>query len=602
MPTAHLHLVKRGARYWWRRRLPASLRQAVGRSHVSRSLLTADPVTGRRRARRLSVAFDEWTATTEKNMLDGQPAPTPAELNGVIRDLFNNILDDGERERAKRPKGPPPWALEELPEEADDDQRWAEAWVATPFLRAELWQDDLEVHDYDRAAEMLGPILAARGIRLPPDSEAFRVLCRRAMRVAIRALIIDAERELGTYREDDELVPEEPAFTRERSSGGRQATGEAAAVSAAAEPPISSFIEKFAAQARDEGQWTNQTEAQNRNSIDLLLRILGDKAPSAYSRADAERLRRTLEKIPSNFGKSPRHFEIAIEQVIAERKPDTTTLSEGTLDRHWNTVTSFFRWINRQDGIGGIDIDRIFGGFRWAPTVPGAEERAIWDDDALHRLFESPIWTGCDPHPDKRHWRHEPGDAIIEDEYFWLPILALYTGARCDELASLTAADIETIDGVGVIRFHGEHLKTASSERYTPIHSMLRRLGFFDLVSESRGGPLFRLMQRGGRDKKLSHHYTEHFTQYRRKIGLYRPLMDFHAFRTTATTTMLRSKRVTILEVDEITGHDSAQRKERKETQTTTLNYFRGFGPKLLRDAVETIEYPSIDLSRHLRA
>jgi hypothetical protein len=27
------------------------------------------------------------------------------------------------------------------------------------------------------------------------------------MRAAIRALIIDAERELGTYREDDELFP-----------------------------------------------------------------------------------------------------------------------------------------------------------------------------------------------------------------------------------------------------------------------------------------------------------------------------------------------------------------------------------------------------------
>ena len=534
-------------------------------------------------------------------MLDGLPAPTPAELNGAIRDLFNKILDDGERERANRPKGPPSWAIE-VPPGADDDYRWAAALMGTPFFQAELWQDDLEIHDCDRAAEMLGPILAARGIRLDPNSEAFRVLCRRAMRAAIRALIIDAERELGTYREDDELVAEEPAFTPESEGRGRRARDGAAAVNAESEPPISSFIEKFVAQARTEGQWTNQTEAQNRNSIDLLLRIVGDKAPSAYRRADAERLRRTLEKVPSNFGKSPSHFKMAIEQVIADRKSETTTLSEGTLDRHWNTVTSFFRWINRQDGIGGVDIDRIFGGFRWAPTVPGAEERAIWDDDALRRLFETPIWTGCDPHPNKRHWRHKPGHAIIGDEYFWLPILALYTGARCDELASLMAADVETVDGVRAIRFQGEHLKTASSERYTPIHSMLGRLGFFDLVSKSRGGSLFPLMRRGGRDKKLSHHYTEHFTQYRRKVGLYRPLMDFHAFRTTATTTMLRTRRVSILEVDEITGHDSAQRKDRKETQTSTLEYFKGFGPKLLRDAIESIEYPSIDLSRHLRA
>lgn len=593
MATGHLHLVKRGSRYCWRRRLPVFLGRAVGRSHVCRSLRTADPAIARQRARRMSVAFDDWLSITERSMSDGLPSPTPAQLNEIIRDLFNKILADGERDRTNRAPGPPPWAIE-LPDDADDDDRFAASVMGTPFFRAQLWRDDLETNDLHRAAEMLKPLMQARGISLDPNSDAFRALCRRAMRAAIRALMIDAERELGTYREDEDLVPEEPAFVPDATAASKAPASAPVVV----EPPISTFIEPFAEQNRTEGQWTKQTEAQNRNSIDLLLRIVGDKPPGAYTRADAEKLRRTLEQIPSNFGKSPRHFEKPIEQVIAEKRPDSKTLSEGTLDRHWNTITAFFRWVNRQDGIAPIDIDRIFGGVRWAATVPGAEERIVWDDDSLRRLFESPIWTGFAPQAEKRYWRHERGDVIVKDEYWWLPLLAAYSGARCDELANLTGGDVLDVDGVPVMHFHGPHLKTASSERFTPIHSTLIRLGFLDLAKQAGSGRLFPLMQAGGRDNKLSHHYTQHFTQYRRKVGVYRPLMDFHAFRTTFTTLALRAG-ASILHVDEITGHDSAQRKEQKATQSMSLTYFRGFGPKLLRDVVESVKYPSIDLSCH---
>ncbi len=38
MPTGHSHLVKRGARYWFRRRLPAPLGRALGVPQLRRSL------------------------------------------------------------------------------------------------------------------------------------------------------------------------------------------------------------------------------------------------------------------------------------------------------------------------------------------------------------------------------------------------------------------------------------------------------------------------------------------------------------------------------------------------------------------------------------
>lgn len=74
----------------------------------------------------------------------------------------------------------------------------------------------------------------------------------------------------------------------------------------------------------------------------------------------------------------------------------------------------------------------------------------------------------------------------------------------------------------------------------------------------------------GGRDQKFSHFYSEEFTDYRRRIGVYKELMDYHSFWTTATSAMVH-EGVPLLIADEITGHDSAGRKDVKEMKTTTL-------------------------------
>ena len=314
-------------------------------------------------------------------------------------------------------------------------------------------------------------------------------------------------------------------------------------------------------------------------------------------RADAVKLRRTLEQIPQNFGKSQKHRDISIERVIAKRKKDDKTLSRGTLDRHWNTIVSYIKWINRQDEIEPLNIDRIFGGFRWGTDVPEPEERIEWDNKSIEILFASPIWTGFMPDTKRRYWRHRPGAYIVADEYWWLPLLGIYHGGREDEYCWLTGKDIYEIDGIWVLDIHGPHLKTKSSKRIVPVHSAMIELGFLELVERSKGGRIFPAMKTGGRDEKYSHVYTKQFSDYRKRIGVRRDLMDYHSFRKNVTSKLLRAG-VTILQADEITGHDSKMRKEIKETQSVTLDYWGGFELPQRRDAVELIQYPTIDLAR----
>lgn len=81
--------------------------------------------------------------------------------------------------------------------------------------------------------------------------------------------------------------------------------------------------------------------------------------------------------------------------------------------------------------------------------------------------------------------------------------------------------------------------------------------------------------------------------------------MDFHSFRHNVTTALLRAG-VDMLTVDQLTGHDSKARKDAQEGERTkgsgasvTLNYFAGFELGHLRNAIEKLAYPDIDLRRH---
>ncbi|WP_347556509.1 site-specific integrase [Robbsia sp. KACC 23696] len=118
------------------------------------------------------------------------------------------------------------------------------------------------------------------------------------------------------------------------------------------------------------------------------------------------------------------------------------------------------------------------------------EKRREFDDAALKAIFTSPVYTnGSRP-------RGGGGDAC-----YWLPLLALFTGARIEELAQLRPEDVYEEayrDGAGqqhsawVVRVthsaeDGQELKTAASERRIPVHADLIRLGFLEHARAAAG-------------------------------------------------------------------------------------------------------------------
>jgi hypothetical protein len=550
--------------------------------------------------------------------------PTEAERKIILQQLYERIVEGcrDEKMRFYHPDEIPPGALAaSVPLDMNDpavlEDFEEQSFFMDPADSANSLQQNLLDNRFEPVRWLLQPILKKASIDPQTDSLAFRRFLSVAIQVGIKAfrevheelggkkdiyglddLIAEARAATGIFKDAETVdqAPVTPFHTSPAEPSAKPATATAA-------PPISSFFEAFVRQAIDEGTWKKGTEKQNRNSLNLMMRIIGDKPAGSIGRTDATTLRRTLEKLPNNLGKSPKHKTMTIQEILDQKDATEPTMSESALDRHWRTMVAFVRWLNRQDGIPLVDIDRVFGDFRWGKHVPTEQERVSWDEASLGRLFSSPIWMGFQPHPGKRYWRHQPGDVVIKDEYWWLPLLAAYHGARLEELCRLTGNDVAEVHGICVIQIRGAHLKNQASVRDVPIHSAIIKAGFLELAAEAGDGLLFPQMIAGGPDEKLGYEYSQHFSEYRKKIGVYKERMDFHSFRHLVTTRIIRGTK-SILMADEITGHDSTQRKEAKEgrkakeAESTTMGYFDGFELKQRKEAIETVQYPEIDIDR----
>lgn len=178
-------------------------------------------------------------------------------------------------------------------------------------------------------------------------------------------------------------------------------------------------------------------------------------------------------------------------------------------------------------------------------TVPvkadPARKRTTYEPASLGAVFGSPIYD-----------QGERPEAGAGEAAYWLPLLALYTGARLEELGQLRPQDIAEelyLDGEGqeqrawVVRIvedkaDGLELKNAWSQRRVPLHADLIALGFLDYVKvaatwvNSKGQPrIFPTLRPDKYDTETAN-WSKWFHRYLRgTIGITDRRVVFHSFR-----------------------------------------------------------------------
>jgi integrase len=310
-------------------------------------------------------------------------------------------------------------------------------------------------------------------------------------------------------------------------------------------------------------------EDQNRhveNYIRLFARVAGDRPLETYKRLDILNWVRTLEKLKSRLA-NPRRIRAklflssSLNRAKCERSIESgkmRTLGQTTIEKHITHVKAFFLAAHRhQRWCGREDVEALFEKIALSRDVPGVQERIPWSIQQLSALLATPIWTGTRSRQENMPRRYQAGPHVHRDSYWWLPVVALFTGARLDELAQLHPDDLKRDqDGISFLALkttdprkqkaqkdqerlkpEAQRLKNEHSSRAVPIHPFLATIGFLDLFDSDRPGTrVWAELKPGGRPPSWGAEYTQDFMKYRRKCKIYEDLRDFHSFRHTFIT------------------------------------------------------------------
>jgi integrase len=187
-------------------------------------------------------------------------------------------------------------------------------------------------------------------------------------------------------------------------------------------------------QAAFEG-WKRQRERPLRTlteyerAIGLFVELHGDLPIVQIKKSHARQFREALQDVPrKRTGKllKARLPELA---EYGRKHPEVQKISAATVNKLLGGVQTVAVWA----GDNGMVPDDV----QWADPFSrmrlGEEEpnRAPFDLGELHAIFGTPVFT-----------QGERPDGGKGEAAFWLPLLALFTGARLGELTGLRASDV----------------------------------------------------------------------------------------------------------------------------------------------------------------
>lgn len=562
--------IRRGGIFHFRRAVPTALQRLFNRAELTCSLRTADVVLARRLSRCLYVCSEElFDAVRTAPMLSDE------DIAALVKDFYSSILAQDETARLMRD--------DPIPEE-----RRAH-YIEHYRQLAERSRIDLANSAFGSVRSITSTMLARR---FGQDVQVEKMDARRVSHAMLRAGIEVAEalkaRAEGdfNYEPKDKLLVAALQGPVEPPQASVQADPMPIVPSAPVGPPFSEEAETFREAQLRRKVWEQQTGLQARKTYALFAEYFGDRPLANFTRRDAARFKELLEDLPANYGKAAEYRGVKAEQVVERSKSlDVKRLSPRTVQRHFAALASLWASVIEH---GRADTN-IFADWKFAASKRARDQRQMWEKDELKALFSSPVWAGCQ----SANRRSKPGAVILRDEKFWLPLIAVFSGMRQEEICQLRLADVRQVESIWIFDLNmrtGQQLKNASAIRHVPVHAELIRLGFLAYADEQRKTGkelLFSNLQPGGADDRLGHNYSKWFSRYRRETGLFVPGRDFHSFRHSASTFMAWAS-VPNNVIDEVTGH---------ATVGEAARYNKGLKVTNLKEAIDTIEI-GVDLSR----
>lgn len=574
MPICN-NVFRRGATYYWRKRVPGALRFLLGLEYLIRSLETRSPEEARRRAR-------IWTARVEAlfDMVRQLESLPTVEFRKLAQAYVFARAEGIDRMIGEEPLGP--FELDYL---VKDMAKWAKSARRAHAMNDVRPPDRRHMHEF----------LQAMGIEAKEGGDPYRHMQRLCLDAEAKAVDVIHKRLLGEpvdlpsspegIQVPESLLDKWGHISRPANVTVKETPVATPKPTKAAEgrPFSVVFADFLAERERSKAKKTNNQDGQ---TVKLVIGLLGDRQLDDYETRELASFQTTLMRLPARYAKAAKYRGLSLPEIItaSEKSPNEKRLSAKTINRHCGVLRSVCQWAKKHgDASDGTKADGLW----MDPEEKDASKiRPMFEREDLQKLFSSPAFTGCASEASR--WK--PGKLMVRDANYWVPLLGLYAGLRLEEACQLLADDIREEEGAWVIRVTdegpGQKLKNASSKRLVPVHSILKGLGFLDYAQKQRaaGRRLFPQLRAENQYQNWSPAVGKWFARYMEAIGLKaeKPLLVFHSLRHSFDTFLHRAN-VQTSHIGDLMGH--------KRKGETAGRYFKGFEPAQLVAAIEMLDY-----------
>ena len=198
---------------------------------------------------------------------------------------------------------------------------------------------------------------------------------------------------------------------------------------------------------------------------------------------DLQNAANNLAYIPYSYGHDHNRKSIFDHIKIGKKKPENC-ITQKTLDEYVGCIKTVFAEALRKGDIQENIVDAVDWPISHNQTP--TKKYAPFSVEQLNAIFYAPLYTGCID--DGRNY-NKVGSNHPRRIRFWLPLIALFTGARINEICQLHTDDVQEKNGVPFISINEEaekHVKTKAGIRQVPIHNELIKIGFLDYAAQMR--------------------------------------------------------------------------------------------------------------------
>lgn len=539
------YLLRRGASYYARIKVPTDLVDVIGRKELVKALGTKEENEAKRlmwpvvedwtrqfddlRSRRTMTADDKahatwqhYEATLERDEATRRNAPTQADVDEATRAMFARA-ERGEISSAD------PLAILDATLEVQAKQRARE--VDAISRRAKL--TDMQKHLVSGTTALIAhevdDYVDQNRLIVDRDHPDWKDTARLMMRGEVEGLKRSFERDAGDYtgRPSDPIVKPVTGSAREAAALGE------------------TIMELFENYARENpNQIKPDTLAQARRDVGLFVEYVGSTCP--VHRIDKKAVREwkaLLLKYPVKASETKAFEGMKLAQIVKHnetiKKP---TISTTTVNRYLSGFSAFCTWLTNHGYLNANPAADMF--------LKKSKEKTTkpFKVDDMNSLFKSPFFTGCQSDEAPRFWS-KPGNVLIRDHRYWVPLIMLYSGARPAEIAQLGVDDVREDRGHWIMHITTEgegdkSVKTDGSMRVVPVHPELVRLGLLDYHANMKERGQKRLFPLAGRNERgqMIADFSRDFPRYLTKIGLKEGRgLSLYSFRHGAADALRRA-------------------------------------------------------------